>query len=60
MKTIVITISGGIVQEIENIPEGVVVEVQDFDIDEIDPELHGVYTNKRGEEYTSETWGNLP
>lgn len=36
---IVITLDGGLVQAVENIPEGVEVELRDFDTDDTDREL---------------------
>ena len=37
-KTIIITVSGGLIQDIENIPPGVVIEVRDFDTYDYGPE----------------------
>jgi len=36
MNKIIITVDGGIIENIENVPEGVVVEVRDFDTEGID------------------------
>lgn len=38
MKTIIISVEGGVIQNIGNIPDGVAVEVRDYDIDGVDPD----------------------
>lgn len=44
-KKIIIVMEGGIIQDISCIPEDVIIEVRDFDIDGIDParleQMHG-------------------
>lgn len=38
MKTIKIYVQGGMIQEIENIPKGITIEVMDFDTEGADEE----------------------
>ncbi len=48
-KKIRITMEGGVIHDIEYIPEGVVVEIWDFDVDGIDEV--DISTNSAGEQY---------
>ena len=38
-KPIVVQVSGGLVQAVMNVPEGVVVQVVDFDVEGVDDDL---------------------
>jgi len=49
MKTITITVEGGLILDIAGIPKGVRVEVWDFDIEGCDPEH--LETTDYGDEY---------
>jgi hypothetical protein len=44
-----ITMEGGVIQAVENVPEGVRVVVMDFDVDGYD--VSELKTNDRGEQY---------
>ena len=39
METIIITVCGGLINGVSNIPPGVMVEVRDYDIDECNEHL---------------------
>lgn len=49
MKTITITVEGGVIQDIEGIPNDVLIEVWDFDTDGVEDSR--VTTNDIGEAY---------
>lgn len=41
LETIIVYVCGGVIQDIQNIPEGIQIRVQDYDIDNLtDKELH--------------------
>jgi hypothetical protein len=50
---IVIVMDGGLIQEIANIPPGVVIEVRDFDVEGTTDETH---ITAEGDEYTATIW----
>ena len=47
---IVVTIRGGLVESIENVPPGAIVEVRDYDIDDVDPALY--VTDREGRQHS--------
>lgn len=57
IKTIVITVEGGVIQAIERIPKGVRVRVLDFDTDGADEERLTT-VNKEGEKAVVSIWEN--
>jgi hypothetical protein len=56
---IIITVEGGIIQDIRNIPPGIVIEVRDYDcegIDEIGPLQPGTDRDEHGSVYAKGEW----
>lgn len=53
-KKIVIIVEGGLIQEINNVPVDVVVEVHDYDTDGSEPEREE--TDKDGNNYLKSEW----
>jgi len=51
-----IWLEGGVIHNIENIPESAVIEVCNFDIEDIDPDDYEIRTNDGGQEYTVVRW----
>lgn len=51
MTTIVVSIRGGLVQHVANIPDGVHVEVRDYDMDDVAPDRGDVCSDEDGKEY---------
>lgn len=56
MHEIAITLEGGIIQDIDNIPPGVTVKVMDFDTDGVDESE--LCRNGHGEEYVLSRFGS--
>ena len=56
MKTITITLKGGLIQDIEGIPKGVGVVVMDFDVEGVT--LERIQTLEDGTEYIRSAWGS--
>lgn len=54
MNKIIITVKGGVIQNIQNVPEKLAVIVQDFDTDGMDPDK--LSTTKSGDEYLEYVW----
>jgi len=52
-KHIIITVEGGLIQNIDGIPAGVVVEVRDYDLDEGDEDTK---KDKDGHAYREGIW----
>ena len=56
-KRIIITVEGGLIQNIEGIPAGVVVEVHDYDTDGAElNEEEGLLKDERGDVYQRAEW----
>lgn len=53
-NTIIITVYGGIVQDVRGIPEGVSVQVHDHDTD--GREQEAIEIDERGDKYICEVW----
>ena len=51
-----ITMEGGVIQAVENVPDGVRVVVMDFDVEGHDAE--DLKTNKRGDHYREVVYDN--
>lgn len=51
---ITITMEGGLIQDISGIPESVVIEVMDFDVEGCEPE--SLKENEHGEKFTLTEW----
>ena len=56
MRKIVVTVEGGVVQEISGIPDDVIVEVWDYDVDDGDKDLH---VDGHGDKHLIATWGGI-
>lgn len=57
-KIVVVTLEGGVIQDID-VPEGIVVQVMDFDVEDASPEeLAQLPKNNEGEEYHLTTWSH--
>ena len=54
MKTITITLKGGLIQDIEGIPKGVEVVVMDFDVEGVT--LERIQTLEDGMKYIHSAW----
>lgn len=52
MGEILVTVEGGVVQQVDNIPKGITVKVMDFDTDGVEKVLR----NEKGEAYVLSTW----
>lgn len=55
MKKINITVEGGVIQDISDIPKGVNVVVRDYDCEGCDEEL--LKTDQDGNYYIESVWG---
>ena len=53
MKTVKITVEGGVVQNVE-VPEGVMVIVRDYDVDAIETDL--LQQDRGGDNYIESIW----
>ena len=53
MKTVKITVEGGVVQHVE-VPDGVTVIVRDYDVEGVEPEL--LQQDRGGDNYTEAIW----
>ncbi len=53
MKTVNITVSGGVVQNVE-VPEGVTVIVRDYDVDGVESDL--LQQDRGGDNYIESIW----
>ena len=51
---IVVTVEGGVIQDISNIPLGCVVQVWDFDVDDCDGEELSI--NEHGDKFILSEW----
>jgi hypothetical protein len=51
---IVITVEGGVIQSIENIPPGVRIVVRDYDVD--GTERAGLVEDENGEQFVESIW----
>ncbi len=58
MKEVVVTVEGGVVQDIE-VPEGVVVKVRDYDVEGVDSADIILSRDKNGDGYVESTWENI-
>lgn len=56
MKNIIINVKGGVVQSVHNVPVGVEVQVNDFDIDGVEDKM--LSTLKNGEKCLVGLWDN--
>lgn len=54
MKPIVIIIKGGAIHAVNNVPEGLTVEVRDYDIDGCDEAQ--LITDSSGEQFIQDEW----
>lgn len=50
---VVVVVDGGLIQDVQHIPRGVVVEVRDFDVEGTHLETH---KTREGEEYVRSLW----
>ena len=57
-KRIVIHVEGGAVHEVWGIPDDVIVEIHDYDVDGIDSSIENVQTDHNGDEYVLVEWEN--
>lgn len=55
MKTVRITVEGGVVQHVE-VPEGVSVVVRDYDVDGLPPEAFR--RDEHGDDYIESIWNH--
>ena len=53
MKTVRVTVEGGVIQWVE-VPEGVTVVVQDYDVDGSEDDL--LQQDNHGDQYIESTW----
>jgi len=53
MKTVTITVEGGVVQNVE-VPEGVTVIVRDYDVESIESDL--LQQDRGGDDYIESIW----
>ena len=53
---ILITVEGGVIQDISNIPENTEVEVYDYDCDEYPNDNNNVEVDEDGDEYWKSVW----
>jgi len=61
MKTINITVEGGVIQDIWDIPEGVEIRIVDYDCEEeVSKDFPNVRVNADGDRYYESIWGHTP
>lgn len=53
---ILITVDGGIIQDICDIPDNIEIEVHDYDCDEYETDDNNVETDENGDEYWKSIW----
>lgn len=53
MKTVIITVEGGVVQHVQ-VPDGVTVIVRDYDVDGVEGDL--LQQDRGGDHYIESTW----
>lgn len=56
-KQIVITVEGGVIQDIDGIPSDVDIIVMDYDVEGADPEFADIRIDSEGEEYVHIEYG---
>lgn len=54
MRKMIIVLEGGLIQDIRGIPDETEIEIRDFDIEGIEPEL--LSATGDGEEYVKTVW----
>ena len=57
MITLTITVNGGLIQDIEGIPEGMEVVVMDFDTEGVESDDADMHELEDGTEYIRSVWG---
>ena len=58
MKTIIVEIAGGLVQDVLGVPKGVVVEIHDYDDAHEAEEGEHMGVDENGDQYFKGVWGH--